>query len=85
MPVVSKCCSFISLDIFLVSDGIHLRCYEVVVDGAVIACRCTAGLRGRACKHAALVRVLDASGAVPVPEPRPAAGPSYAALFGGGD
>ena len=60
--------------------------YEVVVDGALIACRCAAGLHGRARKHAALVRVLDASGAAPVPEPRPApAGSSYAALFGGED
>ena len=68
----------------LVSDGIHLRCYEVVVDSAVIACRCTAGLHGRACEHVALVRILDASGAVPVSEPRRVpAGSSYAALFGG--
>ncbi len=47
-------------------------------------CYCRAGLHGRACKHAALVQVLDASGAVPIPEPRRAtAGSSYAALFGG--
>jgi hypothetical protein len=60
--------------------------YEVVVDGAAIRCRCTAGLHGRACKHAALVRVLDASGAVPVPETgRAPVGSSYAAEFGGED
>jgi hypothetical protein len=44
--------------------------YEVIVDGAAVRCRCTAGLHGRACKHAELVRVLDASGAVPIPERR---------------
>ena len=58
--------------------------YEVIADGASIRCRCTAGLHNRPCKHAALVRVLDASGAVPVPKTgRVPAGSSYAALFGG--
>ena len=60
--------------------------HEVVVDGGIARCRCTAGLHERPCKHAAFVRVLDASGAVPVPEPRrTTAGSSDAALFGGED
>ena len=57
--------------------------YGVIVDGAAIRCRCTAGLHNRPCKHAALVRILDASGAVPIPEARRVAGSNYAALFGG--
>ena len=59
--------------------------YEVIVDGAAVRCRCTAGLHGRACKHAELVRVLDASGAVPIPERRsdPAKAALAAAILGG--
>ena len=57
--------------------------YEVIVDGTQIRCRCTAGLHGRVCKHGALVRVLDASGAVPIPErcPDPALVRQYADLY----
>jgi hypothetical protein len=59
---------------------------EVIVDGAAMRCYCRAGLHGRACKHAALVQVLDASGAVPVPETgRAPAGSGYAAPLGGED
>ncbi len=69
---------------WMVSASSGRGAYEVIVDGAAITCRCTAGLHNRPCKHAALVRVLDASGAVPIPEPRRApAGSGYAALFGG--
>jgi len=59
--------------------------YEVIVDGAAVRCRCTAGLHGRPCKHAALVQVLAASGAVPVPERRsdPAKAALAASIFGG--
>jgi hypothetical protein len=59
--------------------------YEVIVDGAAVRCRCRAGLSGKACKHAELVRVLDASGAVPIPERRsdPAKTALAAAILGG--
>jgi hypothetical protein len=59
--------------------------YEVIVDGAAVRCRCMAGLSGKGCKHAELVRVLDASGAVPIPERRvsPADATRAAAILGG--
>ena len=43
--------------------------YRVTVDGAEVRCGCPAGSHGRNCKHSALVKVLDASGAVPIPAP----------------
>ena len=64
------------------SDG--QREYEVCPDGA-IRCQCPAGTHNRPCKHLALVEVLAASGAVPVPECRvdPAEASLAAAILGG--
>jgi hypothetical protein len=46
--------------------------YTVSTDGESVTCTCLAGQHGRhGCKHAALVRVLDLSGAVPNPRRSP--------------
>lgn len=54
--------------------------YDVTLERDAITCTCPAREVGRSCKHAALVRVLAASGAVPLPE-QPTRPRSHTALL----